>query len=122
MWICDKCPNVNFLFLFELFQHWRDFHASEFMVERNSNNELRLQEVLENDPNIALKRDKFLHENGLRCPLCSNSEKFEHKFQLVSHWFENHSNKSATYEICQWCMEIFTSTKHIEQVIYFKIC
>ena len=59
-----------------------------------------------------------LYQDGFwSCPLChENPLKFGHKCQLLSHWFENHSNKEITYESCQWCMELFTSPKHSEQV------
>ena len=56
------------------------------------------------------------------CSLCQESSEsldkisFEHKFQLVSHWYETHSDNNVTYEVCQWCMELFTSPGNLTKV------
>ena len=47
-----------------------------------------------------------------KCEICRNGVNFEYKFQFVSHWYENHSNKNITYETCQLCMDLFTSSEH----------
>ena len=120
LWSCDVCQNKTYLFLFELFQHLREMHSEDFPIEANSKLEMRLQECCENDPGIILERDMFLSVNGWSCVLCQNREKFQHKFQLVSHWYENHSNVNVTYEACQWCMELFSSPKRREQVLFWN--
>ena len=58
-----------------------------------------------------IERDNDLAKYGWTCHLCDNSELFEHKFQLVSHWYKTHSNPDLTYEVCQWCSELFTSAE-----------
>ena len=50
--------------------------------------------------------------------MCETGETFEHKFQLVTHWYEAHSVKDVTYETCQWCAELFVSTDSSAKVIF----
>ena len=120
LWTCQFCPESKFLFIFELFQHWRESHPKDFAVSVNSKLEDKLLEIFEKNCPGTLERDSLLFQNNYwTCPLCPKQDKFVHKCQLISHWFESHSNAEKTYEACQWCMELFTSPKHSEQVIYF---
>ena len=57
-------------------------------------------------------------KNGWICEICENGEKFEHKFQLVEHWHQNHSIADTIYESCQWCFEVFVSTESSAKVRY----
>ena len=50
------------------------------------------------------------------CQVCDTEEKFDFKFQLATHWIENHSNPEVTYEVCQWCSELFVSTVYAGKV------
>ena len=117
LWICHICSNRKYLFVFELFDHWREFHSKDFVVGIGTKLEDKLFENCEKYSETTFDRDLLLFQDGYWvCPLCQNQDKFEHKCQLVSHWFENHSNAELIYEACQWCMELFTSPKHSEQV------
>ena len=53
---------------------------------------------------------------NFNCSLCETKISFEHKFQLVTHWYENHSDVNVTYEVCQWCMELFISSGNLTKV------
>jgi hypothetical protein len=53
---------------------------------------------------------------NFNCSLCETKKSFEHKFQLVTHWHENHSDVNVTYEVCQWCMKLFTSSGNLTKV------
>ena len=53
---------------------------------------------------------------NFNCSLCETKISFEHKFQLVTHWYENHSDINVTYEVCQWCMELFISSGNLTKV------
>lgn len=53
-----------------------------------------------------LQRDLIFQKSGWICKKCPSEEKFEQKFQFVSHWHKNHS-RGITYEVCQWCCELF---------------
>ena len=86
-----------FLFFFELVTHWTEFHENAASFVRFG--AATAKEIIE--------RDVILASNGWKCYLCSEETKFEHKFQLVSHWHEKHSQAKHTYEMCQWCMEVF---------------
>ena len=120
LWKCHICPNTKYLFVFELFDHWREIHPKDFVVGIGTKLEDKLFEICEKYSESTFDRDLLLFQDGYWiCPLCQNQDRFEHKCQLVSHWFENHSNAELTYEACQWCMELFTSPKHSEQVILF---
>ena len=55
---------------------------------------------------------------NFNCSLCETKISFEHKFQLVTHWYENHSDVNVTYEVCQWCMELFISSGNLTKVTY----
>jgi hypothetical protein len=113
-WFCDECnENKKFLFLFELFQHWRDNHDSDFIIEMNTDLEVKLQEMCQSNLDILSDCNELIPQrNYWKCEVCQNGVKFDHKFQLVSHWYENHSNKNVTYEACQLCMDLFTSPEH----------
>ena len=69
-----------------------------------------------------VERDIILANDGWTCHLCpSENLKFDHKFQLVTHWHENHTDKEMyTYEMCQWCMEVFDSPTNSMKVSYFN--
>ena len=114
-WFCDECnENKKFLFLFELFQHWRDNHSSDFIIEMNTDLEVKLQEMCQSNLDILSDCNELIPQrNFWKCEVCQNGVKFDHKFQLVSHWYENHSNReNITYEACQLCMDLFTSPEH----------
>ena len=97
-WMCSSCPKQKmFLFFFELVTHWTEFHENAASFVRFG--AATAKEIIE--------RDVILANNGWKCYLCSEETKFEHKFQLVSHWHEKHSQAKHTYEMCQWCMEVF---------------
>ena len=53
-----------------------------------------------------LQRDLIFQKSGWICKKCPSEEKFEQKFQFVSHWHKKHS-RGVTYEVCQWCCELF---------------
>ena len=84
---------------------------TRFLIE---NTEL-LSDTTSNDVSSEafkrLERDlKSYQKNGnWSCSLCQNEVKFDHKFQLVTHWHETHAHKDAIFEVCQWCMELFFS-------------
>ena len=58
-----------------------------------------------------VERENILAQDSWICQACDVEEKFDHKFQLVSHWYKYHSNPNVTYEVCQWCSELFTSSE-----------
>ena len=95
---CHYCPSLNFLFDFELRAHM----MSEHYEEVDSNNlTLRNREMV-------LDRDAKLAETGYTCFYCTDDDvKFEHKFELLTHWQDKHSIHNHKYEACQWCMEFF---------------
>ena len=114
-WFCDECnENKKFLFLFELFQHWRDNHGSDFIIEMNTDLEVKLQEMCQSNLDILSDCNELIPQrNFWKCEVCQNGVKFDHKFQLVSHWYEHHSNReNIIYEACQLCMDLFTSPEH----------
>ena len=64
-----------------------------------------------------IKKEENLAKYRWSCQMCETGETFEHKFQLVTHWYEAHSVKDVTYETCQWCAELFVSTDSSAKVI-----
>jgi hypothetical protein len=100
-WHCNSCSSQNFLFFFELTAHWRENHGFNIDASKHHYDKITLEHQVERDSNMA--------KYGWTCELCQNGEKFDHKFQLVSHWHKKHSNPDITYEVCQWCSELFTS-------------
>ena len=76
-------------------------------------------------PNLDYLKGLNATQNNVgiwNCCICQDSPEslgkvsFEHKFQLVTHWFENHSDNSITYEVCQWCLEVFSSPGYLKEV------
>ena len=72
-WICKSCPEKKFNFSFELFNHWKKVHDSNFSLD-----DLILS------GNDILKRDQKFQKMGWPCGLCNTEEVFEHKFQMVT--------------------------------------
>ena len=98
---CDKCPNEKFYFIFELQLHREKVHKNE--VKHITPYEDRY--FIEY--NFA-KRQMIFQKNGWKCKTCEPEVKFEHKFQMITHWHEKHSS-GGLYEPCQWCCEVFQS-------------
>ena len=123
-WHCNSCSSQNFLFFFELTAHWREHHGFNIDASKHHYDKITLEHQVERDSNMA--------KYGWTCEVCQNGEKFDHKFQLVSHWHKQHSNPDITYEVCQWCSELFTSPESSAAVrflltfclirLLFKIC
>ena len=95
-WICDLCKDRKFNFQFELINHFKADHSQVSAVE----NKLILT------AKDIFDKEIYFHKNGWSCSHCDSPEKFEHKFQMVTHWQENHS-QGVTYDVCQWCNELF---------------
>ena len=95
-WHCDICPDEKFYFTFELIEHCNSFHRCQ--LSSNAIEALSSEELL--------KRDNLFQKSGWICNRCPSEEKFKHKFQFVSHWHKHHS-RGLTYEVCQWCCELF---------------
>jgi hypothetical protein len=76
-WICKSCPEKKFNFSFELFNHWKKVHDSNFSLD-----DLILS------GNDILKRDQKFQKMGWPCGLCNTEEVFEHKFQMVTWQYE----------------------------------
>ena len=72
-WICKSCPDKKYNFCFELFNHWKKVHDSNFSLD-----DLILS------GNDILKRDQKFQKMGWPCGLCNTEEVFEHKFQMVT--------------------------------------
>ena len=100
-WSCNSCSSGNFLFFFELFAHWRECHDFNPNLLKYHYEKITLDNQID--------RDVILAQDGWACQACEGGEKFDHKFQLVSHWHKHHSNPDVTYEVCQWCSELFSS-------------
>ena len=100
-WSCNSCSSGNFLFFFELFAHWRECHDFNPNLLKYHYEKITLDNQID--------RDVILAQDGWACQACEGREKFDHKFQLVSHWHKHHSNPDVTYEVCQWCSELFSS-------------
>ena len=98
---CDKCPNENFYFIFELQLHREKVHENEVKLPTTKTD----RDFLVN--NFA-KREMIFQKNGWACKICEPEIKFEHKFQMITHWHEKHSS-GGLYEPCQWCCEVFQS-------------
>ena len=81
-WVCKICKNEKFNFAIEIINHWKEVH-NENLSSLKFTLLLTAKEIFE--------REKYFHENGWLCGRCDSNEKFEHKFQLVEHWQENHS-------------------------------
>ena len=96
---CDKCPNEKFYFIFELQLHREKVHKNE--VKHMTPYEDRY--FIEY--NFA-KRQMIFQKNGWKCKTCEPEVKFEHKFQMITHWHEKHSS-GLQLEPCQWCCEVF---------------
>ena len=90
-----------FLYFFELVAHWREVHDFNSHLLWYHYDALTLEEHKERDSNLV--------KNSWSCQVCESGEKYDFKFQLASHWIENHSNPEVTYEVCQWCSELFSS-------------
>jgi hypothetical protein len=111
-WSCKSCSDQNFLFFFELVTHWQEIHEFNSNLLKYHYENLTFEGQMERDSNLA--------KDGWACHICENKEKFDHKFQLVSHWFKHHSNRDVTYEVCQYCSELFTSPECSTVVRYFN--
>ena len=98
---CDKCPNEKFYFIFELQLHREKVHKNEVK-----------QPTTKTDRNFIVdnfaNRQMIFQKNGWACTICEPEVKFEHKFQMITHWHEKHSS-GGLYEPCQWCCEVFQS-------------
>ena len=118
-WICIKCPDTRkFNFIFELWNHWTSEHGTENPFDPNPN---RFQDRIDWSNLVPsgkeiFERDQMFHQNGGwscgQCTYSTDRNKFEHKFQMVTHWLENHSN-NLTYEVCQYCCELFENPSQI---------
>ena len=97
-----------FLYFFELVAHWREVHDFNSHLLWYHYDALTLEEHKERDSNLV--------KNSWTCQICESGEKYDFKFQLASHWIENHSNPEVTYEVCQWCSEIFVNTVYSGRV------
>ena len=98
---CDSCPNEKFYFIFELQLHREKVHKNEVKQPTTKTD----RDLIVN--NFA-KRQMIFQKNGWACKICEPEVKFEHKFQMITHWHENHSS-GGLYEPCQWCCEVFQS-------------
>ena len=98
---CDKCQNEKFYFIFELQLHREKVHKNEVKLPTTKTD----RDFIVN--NFA-KREMIFQKNGWACQICEPEVKFEHKFQMITHWHENHSS-GGLYEPCQWCCEVFQS-------------
>ena len=94
-----------FLYFFEYIAHYREIHRLKTLRPKERFGDK--YEVIRTD--AFIQQEKNLAKDGWICRMCENVEKFEHKFQLLTHWHENHSNPEVTYEACQWCSELFIS-------------
>ena len=47
LWTCHICSDKKYLFVFELFQHWRESHGKDFQVGTNTKLEDKLFEICE---------------------------------------------------------------------------
>ena len=104
-----SCSSQNiFLYFFELVAHWREVHDFNSHLLWYHYDALTLEEHKERDSNLV--------KNSWSCQVCESGEKYDFKFQLASHWIENHSNPEVTYEVCQWCSEIFVNTVYSGRV------
>ena len=112
-WSCNSCSSQYFLFFFELVAHWREFHGHKSNFLKYHYEKMTYEKQIE--------RDNCLAKDNWMCQVCEYGEKFDHKFQLVSHWFKNHSNSEVTYEVCQWCSELFTSPECSTLVRIFSL-
>ena len=99
-WKCKHCPEHKpFLFFFELVSHWDEYHR-KFPITTKFGAA----------PSEAIiKRDIALANGNWTCYTCHSNPNFQHKFQLVTHWYEQHKKENHPYEICQWCIEVFDS-------------
>ena len=43
--------------------------------------------------NNFAKREMIFQKNGWACKICESEVKFEHKFQMITHWHEKHSQE-----------------------------
>ena len=109
-WHCNICPDEKFYFTFELIEHCNSFHRCQ--LPTNAIETLSLEELL--------KRDNLFQKSGWICNRCPSEEKFEHKFQFVSHWHKHHS-RGLTYEVCQWCCELFDRPSTSQNVSMISI-
>ena len=96
---CDKCPNEKFYFIFELQLHREKVHKNEVK------NITPYEDRYFIEYNFA-KRQMIFQKNGWKCKTCEPEVKFEHKFQMITHWHEKHSS-GLLLEPCQWCCEVF---------------
>ena len=109
-WHCYICPDEKFYFTFELIEHCNSFHRCQ--LSSNAIEALSSEELL--------KRDTLFQKSGWICNRCPSEEKFEHKFQFVSHWHKHHS-RGLTYEVCQWCCELFDCPSTSQNVSIISI-
>jgi hypothetical protein len=98
---CDKCPNEKFYFIFELQLHREKVHKNEVKLPTTKTDRDFIV-------NSFAKREMIFQKNGWACKICEPEVKFEHKFQMITHWHEKHSS-GGLYEPCQWCCEVFQS-------------
>ena len=83
-----------------------------------SKNSKQIQASQESLKNLETDLISAQTSGNFNCSLCETKIGFEHKFQLVTHWYENHSDVNVTYEVCQWCMELFISSGNLTKVTY----
>ena len=73
LWMCHICPNRKYLFVFELFDHWREIHPKDFVVSIGTKLEDKLFENCEKYSETTFDRDLLLFQDGYwDCPLCQN--------------------------------------------------
>lgn len=109
-WHCYICPDEKFYFTFELIEHCNSFHRCQ--LSSNAIEALSTEELL--------KRDNLFQKIGWICNRCPSEDKFEHKFQFISHWHKHHS-RGLTYEVCQWCCELFDNPSASQNVSMISI-
>lgn len=92
-WQCENHPEKKFLWPFELASHKKEDDGEDCHINDNANS---LEKI---------ERDFILAQEGWKCGL--DEVTFDHKFQLVNHWYLEHAKPGQIYEACQWCLELF---------------
>ena len=96
-WTCEYCPETCFLFDFELREHMRTAHKEEIITDGCS---IKNKEMM-------LERDNRMAQTNYTCYICTDGTNFKHKFELMTHWHDEHAAREYHYEACQWCIEFF---------------
>ena len=66
-WVCMKCPNEKYNFLFQLWNHWSTVHGTDhpFVIESR----LTWSDFVQTGREI-FERDLVLQQNGWSCGQC----------------------------------------------------